>query len=319
MKFSETVYLKAEAELKKRREAAEQLAEIHRSTVLKQHPELKSIENEIRDAALSAVKSVGSGVLPDINALAQKNLAAQEKKRRLLSDAGFPPDYLEPHYSCELCSDTGIYRGKLCECHIKLLKSISSSDLSCGSLLATSTFDSFDTSLYSDKKDPSLGYSPREYMKAAFSMIKSFAENFSSASPSFLFCGSTGLGKTHLALSVMNTLTDRGHNCFYSTAWNILKRMQNEHFGKGDDISDELSSSELVIIDDLGSEFETAFSKAAVYELINDSLLRSRPMIIITGLTLPELEQRYGQKVISRLSAFEKIEFIGSDIRQIKK
>lgn len=319
MKFSEDVYLKAEAELKRRRDAAENLAAIHRDSFLKEHPELRDIENEIRDAALSAVKSVGSGKKPDIEALAKKNLEAQARKRALLVNSGFPEDYLEPHYSCELCSDTGIYGGKLCECHIKLLKKISSNDLSCSPLLASSTFEAFDVSLYSDKKDPALGYSPREYMKAAYSMIKNYAYSFSSASPSFIFCGSTGLGKTHLALSVMNALTENGHNCFYSTAWDVFKRMQNEHFGKGDSVSEELSTSELIIIDDLGSEFETPFSKAAVYELINDSLLRSKPMIIITGLTLPELEARYGQKVISRLSAFEKIEFIGSDIRQIKK
>lgn len=319
MKFSENTYLKAEAELKRRREAAEKLAQLHRDAFISLYPELITIENEIRDAALIAVKSVGSGVKPDISALARKNLEAQEKKRLLVKNAGYPEDYLEPHYSCKKCSDTGIYNGKLCDCHIRLLKKLSASDLSCGSLLETSTFDSFDVSLYSDKKDVTLGYSPREYMKAAYGMIKSYAEGFSSRSPSFIFCGSTGLGKTHLALSVMNVLTENGHNCFYGTAWEILKRMQNEHFGKAETISEELSDAELLIIDDLGSEFETPFSKAAVYEILNDSLLRSRPVIIITGLTLPELEGRYGQKVISRLSSFEKIEFTGTDIRQIKK
>ncbi len=319
MKFSENTYLRAEAELKRRREAAQNLADIHRAAFVSKYPELIQIENEIRDAALAAVKSVGSGVKPDIASLAKKNLEAQEKKRLLLKSAGYPEDYLEPHYSCEMCSDTGIASGKLCECHIKLLKKLSASDLSCGSLLEVSTFKTFDVSLYSDKKDLSRGYSPREYMKAAYGMIKNYAESFSRQSPSFIFCGSTGLGKTHLALAVMNTLTENGHNCFYATAWEILKRMQNEHFGKGETISEELYDAELLIIDDLGSEFETQFSKAAVYELLNDSLLRSRPMIIITGLSLSELEERYGQKVISRLSSFEKIEFIGSDIRQIKK
>lgn len=319
MKFSENTYLRAESELKRRREAAQNLADIHRAAFVSKYPQLTEIENEIRDAALAAVKSVGSGVKPDIASLAKKNLEAQEKKRLLLKSAGYPEDYLEPHYSCETCSDTGIVNGKLCECHIKLLKKLSASDLSCGSLLEVSTFKTFDVSLYSDKKDLSRGYSPREYMKAAYGMIKNYAESFSRQSPNFIFCGSTGLGKTHLALSVMNTLTENGHNCFYATAWEILKRMQNEHFSKGETISEELYDAELLIIDDLGSEFETQFSKAAVYELLNDSLLRSRPMIIITGLSLPELEERYGQKVISRLSSFEKIEFIGSDIRQIKK
>ena len=203
---------------------------------------------------------------------------------------------------------------------MRLLKKIASSELSCSPLLASSTFDTFDLSFYSDKKDPALGYSPREYMRAAVALIKKFADSFSRTSGSLLFCGSTGLGKTHLALAVMNELTEKGHNCLYYTAWKLLKRMQDEHFGRDDgSLSDELSDGELLIIDDLGSEYETPFSKAAVYELINESQLIGRPMIICTGLSLSQLEERYGQKVASRLNAFEIVSFTGSDIRQLKK
>lgn len=320
MKFTEAVYSKAEAELKKRRENAEELAALRRRNFISEHPELKELENEIRDAALAAVRSVGSGQNPDISALAAKNLAAQEKRRLLVKSAGFPEDYLEPHYSCPLCKDTGIFDGKLCECHLRLLKKIASSELSCSPLLASSTFGTFDLSFYSDKKDPALGYSPREYMRAAVALIKNFADSFSRTSGSLLFCGSTGLGKTHLALAVMNELTEKGHNCLYYTAWKLLKRMQDEHFGRDDgSLSEELSDGELLIIDDLGSEYETPFSKAAVYELINESQLIGRPMIICTGLSLSQLEERYGQKVASRLNAFEIVSFTGSDIRQLKK
>ena len=117
MKFTEAVYSKAEAELKKRRENAEELAALRRRNFISEHPELKELENEIRDAALAAVRSVGSGQNPDISALAAKNLAAQEKRRLLVKSAGFPEEYLEPHYSFPLCKDTGIFDGKLCECH----------------------------------------------------------------------------------------------------------------------------------------------------------------------------------------------------------
>ena len=49
MKFSEDVYIKAEIELKKRRENAEQLAEKRRRQILNKHPELLEIENIIRN------------------------------------------------------------------------------------------------------------------------------------------------------------------------------------------------------------------------------------------------------------------------------
>ena len=42
-------------------------------------------------------------------------------------------------------------------------------------------------------------------------------------------------------------------------------------------------------------------------------------MIIISNLSVDELEERYGQRVVSRLNSFEVITFAGEDIRQLKK
>ena len=74
-----------------------------------------------------------------------------------------------------------------------------------------------------------------------------------------------------------------------------------------------------MIIDDLGAEFSTAFSEATINELINNAILTGKPMIIISNLSVDELEKRYGQRVVSRLNSFEVIEFMGEDIRQLKK
>ena len=54
MKFSEDVYIKAEAELKKRRDNAEQLAEMRRKQILNKHPELLEIENIIHPVGISS-------------------------------------------------------------------------------------------------------------------------------------------------------------------------------------------------------------------------------------------------------------------------
>ncbi len=320
MKFSENVYLKAEAELKKRQENAEKLADMRRKQLLIKLPELSEVENIMRDAALDVIKGLGSGKNVDVNTLAEKNLTAQKKKRELLKNNGYPEDYLDPQYSCRLCNDSGIIDGKLCSCHLELLKKISMGEYSCSSVLAVSTFDTFDLKYYSDKKDMSLGYSPREYMEASLDFLKSYADNFNKNSGSFFFTGGTGLGKTHLSLAVMNKVTEKGYSVFYGSADNIIKQMEKERFGRSNgDIEEEIENADLLIIDDLGTEFRTAFSETAVYQLINNAILNSIPMIISSNLSITELEERYGQRVVSRLNSFEVINFIGTDIRQIKK
>lgn len=320
MKFSEDVYIKAEAELKKRRDNAEQLSDMRRKQLITKFPELLEIENTIRDAALEVIKGLGSGKAVNVNSLAEKNLNAQKEKSELLKKNGYPEDYLEPQYSCKLCNDSGILNGKLCSCHLELLKKISMSEYSCSSVLAVSTFDTFDLKYYSTEKDMNLGYSPREYMEASVDFLKSYAQNFNKNSGSFFFTGGTGLGKTHLSLAVMNKVTEKGYSVFYGSADNIIKQMEKERFGRSSgDIEEEIENADLLIIDDLGTEFRTAFSETAVYQLINNAILNSKPMIISSNLSITELEERYGQRVVSRLNSFEVINFIGTDIRQIKK
>ena len=320
MKFSEDVYLKAESELKKRRDNAEQLADMRRKQLLTKLPELSDIENSIRNAALEVIKGLGSGKSVDVNSLAKKNLSAQKEKSELLKNNGYPEDYLEPQYSCKLCNDSGVLNGKLCSCHLELLKKISMSEYSCSSILAVSTFDTFDLKYYSTEKNMSLGYSPREYMEASLDFLKSYCDNFTKSSGSFFFTGGTGLGKTHLSLAVMNKVTEKGYSVFYGSADNIIKQMEKERFGRSNtDIEEEIENADLLIIDDLGTEFKTAFSETAVYQLINNAILNGKPMIISSNLSISELEERYGQRVVSRLNSFEVINFIGTDIRQIKK
>lgn len=321
MKYSEIIYSKAEAELKARRVRAEELAEMRRKQFAEKYPELIDIENIMKFSALEVIRSVGSGGKSvNISEVAKTNLEAQERKKELLVKNGYPADYLDVPYICKKCNDSGIFNGKLCECHLALLQKLSVEGLSCSPILAKSTFDTFNLEYYSAIKDADLGFSHREIMGGVFGMLKNYAENFGPDSSSLFFSGGTGLGKTHLALAIFNVVTANGYSVYYSSARKVIKQLNNEHFGKGDtDLNEELSRNDLVIIDDLGAEFETPFGTAAINEIIDDAVLMGKPMILISNLDKTAFEERYGERVASRLNAFEIIQFFGTDIRQKNK
>lgn len=321
MKYSEEIYSKAESELKERRINAERLGEMRRNEIAAKYPELTEIEKIMRETALSVIRSVGAGgERVDISQLAKSNLEAQAKKKELLKKAGYPEDYLETPYSCKDCNDSGIKNGKLCKCHLEILKRISLESLSCSPILARSTFDRFDLNYYSNIKDAELGFSHREIMGGVFAMLKNYAENFRPENPSLFFSGGTGLGKTHLALAIFNVLVQNGYNVYYESARKVVKQLQNEHFGKSDsDLEEEISRNDLIIIDDLGAEFETPFANSAINEIIDDAVLMGKPMILISNLNRVEFEQRYGERAASRLNSFEIVQFFGTDIRQKTK
>ena len=115
-------------------------------------------------------------------------------------------------------------------------------------------------------------------------------------------------------------LTSKGYNVYYSSVRKVIKQLQNEQFGKSDtDLNEELNTHDLIIIDDLGAEYETPFATAAVNEIVEDAVLMGKPMILISNLDKAKFEERYGERMASRLNVFEIIQFYGTDIRQKNK
>jgi DNA replication protein DnaC len=151
---------------------------------------------------------------------------------------------------------------------------------------------------------------------------KNYAEDFGTDSESLYLHGATGLGKTHISLAIANTVAEKGYSVIYDTAQNILSSLEREKFGHNNngEREKEILECDLLIIDDLGSEFSTQFTVAAIYNIINTRLLSSKPTIISTNLSIDELTDRYTPRVTSRIVGCYTIkQFKGSDIRQQKR
>ena len=72
--------------------------------------------------------------------------------------------------------------------------------------------------------------------------------------------------------------------------------------------------------DDLGAEFSTEFTRSALYNIINSRIIAKRPTIISTNLDAEKLEQKYGERIFSRvIGCFDWKNFCGKDIRIQKK
>ena len=81
-----------------------------------------------------------------------------------------------------------------------------------------------------------------------------------------------------------------------------------------------LKECDLIVLDDLGTEFHTSFTKTTAYNLINSRLIHRKPTIISTNLELEELEELYSGRLVSRLMGeYVIMNFAGTDIRQIKR
>ena len=93
--------------------------EQRRQEAFRKIPRLAEIDREVASLSAQRARSLlqnGTGSVADL----KKEVAAlADERRALLQGNGFPDDYLEPHYICPLCQDTGYIGNKKCSCFKK--------------------------------------------------------------------------------------------------------------------------------------------------------------------------------------------------------
>jgi len=330
--YSKAIYDKALEIIKKRKHDAEFTATQHKSEVTAKHSELADIESQLSQTGFEIISCFA---LPQaesqkkLEEIRKKNTELREAQKAILVALGYSEDYLEVKYTCTKCEDTGFieerddekgvsYGSHLCTCHTELLKKLASDSMSKSTPLELSTFEDFDMNYYS--KQLINGESPYEEMKIVFNSCKKYAENFDMDSTSLYFYGRTGLGKTHLSLAIANEVIKKGYSVIYGSVIGFLNKMEREKFGRTETFETEniLIDADLLILDDLGAEFQTSFTVSAIYNIINSRIARGVPTIISSNLDLEELKSRYPESVASRIiGTYATVQFIGKDIRQI--
>lgn len=287
---------------------------------INQAPELSRVNHEISSVGATLVKGILSGGVM-LDHLEKRMSELEEEKNKIRSIIKTNSNHDEI-YRCVKCNDTGYVGDNLCTCAMELIKEYRKNEIIRTSPLELSTFSNFSLEYYSNKVYEKFEMSPRDNMSMVYEACLKFTNTFPN-SDNLLMMGDAGLGKTHLALSIVDTLLKKNHHIIYCSASNIFKKIESEYFEdyKNSDTLDTLKSAELLIIDDLGAEYATNFVVSAIYDIVNTRLVENKSTIYTTNITkAPILETRYGEKVSSRLiGCCRLLFFYGDDIRLIKK
>lgn len=322
MGYSREIYDEVQQKLYRMRNNAWDELSRKKEIFYKRFPEAANIEKELSATSVEAAKAVlsGSDSSFELMKLREKNKDLKQRLSNILKSVNLPEGYLEIKYNCCECEDEGFIDGMMCKCMKNMLKLEAYNKLNELSPLETSSFDNFSINCYSDVPAHDGEQSPRERMTLILNFCKKYAENFRKDSPSLLMTGNTGLGKTHLSLAIAREAINKGFGVIYTSTQNMISNMEKEKF-RGYVVLNEsekhYADCDLLIIDDLGTEYATSFSSAAVYNVINSRIMRGKPTIISTNLSMRELEKYYTQRMVSRIIGNNiRLEFLGSDVRQ---
>ena len=322
MRTKRELYQEAMRAVALRRQTARANAEDARAAAEAAVPALRHAEEEVRVRGVRCALAGASG--KDRTAAVAALAKAKQELTALLASSGRPADALEPHFTCKKCQDTGTFEGHTCICVHKLMQKLRREEIESLSSLSISSFDTMELRYYPNTMDDKLGEPVRSYMGGLLAELRAYAEEFDRSSESLMLFGNAGLGKTHAALAIAGIVLEKDFDVIYVSSPDFFSKLEALHFGADPGGEEETllqtaAGADLLILDDLGTEFNSNFFLSTLYSLLNNRLGAHLPTIVTTNITDGALlEKLYTEKISSRLSAFVPCLFAGQDIRSQK-
>lgn len=296
-----------------------------RQKIYKEIPRIQEIDQLIASSSIDAIRAKLQHDTDTAAPTKEQNHVLIAEKKDLLISHGYPPDYLQPIYTCPLCQDTGRVGNKYCSCFQQAAISILYRQSNLEQILKTENFENFDLSFYSKEKDNTQPYSPNENMSNILRKAKSFVSTFDTEGGNLLFFGAPGLGKTFLSNCIAKELLDTRHTVLYLSSIHLFEDIADVIMNKGlkphsQETYHYIDNCDLLIIDDLGTENTNAFVLSQLYDILNTRMLKKKSTLISTNLSLTDLEKRYTNRISDRIIAvYDVFYFYGNNIRRAKR
>lgn len=300
------------------------LLEQHRAEVYDRLPQLSQIDASICGSSLAHARRLLEGDEGALIALHKQLKELTARKASLLAEAGYPADYLDMPYQCPDCRDTGYCNGVKCHCFRQAAIDLVYTQSNIRNILEQENFSTFSFAYYSKEALPEDGgISAFDAAHAAVKACRGFIQGFDTSFGNLFLYGSTGVGKTFLSNCVAKELLDSGHSVVYFTASQLFQLLETVTFrrdGADSSSSQNLFDCDLLIIDDLGTEFATSFTTSQLFLCLNERLLSRKSTIISTNLNISQLVELYSERTFSRItSSYTMLKLVGADIRILKK
>lgn len=289
-------------------------------------PELKEIDDQIVSNSIQSAKLSLMGDDQSLNSLADRNLDLSMRKIEILTENGYPSNYLMPTYHCKDCKDTGYIENEKCHCFKQAIVDLLYSQSNIKGIMEQENFSTFRYDFYTDSYiEETTNLTPLANIKKVVSSCIEYIDTFDSTYSNLLLYGNAGVGKTFLANCIAKELLDRSHTVIYLTAFQLFDILEKNKFNKDQEKSEAneqfayILDCDLLIIDDLGTELNNSFITSQLYLCINERHLRKKSTIISTNLSWDNLNTNYSERIFSRLASnYRLLKIVGDDIR-IKK
>lgn len=297
--------------------------EEHQAEIRQKIPRIAEIEQEIISLGSDAARARLQANTERSKRLIDRIHALSAEKTRLLTENGYPVDYLTRHYRCKDCHDTGFVGTLVCHCMAQRSIDLLYRQSNLGDILKKENFDTFSWDCFSDEeifRDETTGETPLSNMKLVVPYCKDFARNFDKSGENLVLYGNTGVGKTFLTHCIAREVLNRAKSVIYLSAGDLFEELSKYSFSnqreQDEETEEGIYSCDLLIVDDLGTELVNTFTNASLFQCLNTRLAAKKPIVISTNLSPRDLREVYTERISSRIMGnFTFIRLFGEDIR----
>ena len=196
-------------------------------------PELEEVDHSISSLSVKKARLLLDGDQTALSSLKSELKELSARKPTLLKAHGLPANYLELHYQCPDCKDTGYIGTHKCHCFKKAIVDYLYTQSNLKDILDKENFSTCSLSYYSRNHiDPLTGRSSLESMETALNVCHNFVDTFSKEFHNILLYGDTGVGKTFLSHCIAKELMDSAYSVIYFTAAGLFVILAENTFGK---------------------------------------------------------------------------------------
>ncbi|HIX58220.1 MAG TPA: ATP-binding protein [Candidatus Blautia gallistercoris] len=297
-----------------------QQLEEHVREIYLRFPRMQEIDREVSSCSIQKAEALMNGSETGTDDLREKVRQLSRERIDILTSHGYPADYLDMHYDCPLCEDTGYVGNEKCICFKKAAIDLLYSQSNLGEILEKENFEHFSFDYYSATiRNETTGLTAYETAKRAVDKAKLFIQTFDTSFRNLFLYGDTGVGKTFLSHCIARELINSTHWVVYFSAFDLFDLFARNTFGKTtqeSQLQEPVFDCDLLIIDDLGTELNNSFVTSQLFLCINERIMRKKSTIISTNLGLNIFKETYSERIFSRiLSHYDMISLIGQDIR----
>ena len=338
-------YEKLKLEFENRRDSANEKKRRRREEIFAVIPEFEMLDDSAKAAGIDAAKKIlraeNDAEKEEISAELNRTIdSVMLRKSALLTENGYPADYLEDVYQCGICKDQGYYMSdgdvKVCGCYVNCLTEMLQSVSGIGS---DDQYDleKFQFELFDDNPAPErygIACSPRENIKNIYDKVCVYLQNefCEKDGKSLFFTGGVGTGKTFMSKCIGHYLVHKGHSVLYLSAPELFDTIMTAKYDEDDEVkqtarqrAELIREVDCLIIDDIGTEKITDAKISELLSLLNYRFELNKngdkpyKMIVSTNIPAEEINKFYEDSIASRIwGEFRMFKFAGNDLRLIR-